>query len=107
MLKNNEGQGGFEQKLDELAAQAAELEGKIKSLATELLTDAFVSRHTAYANATEMFRAGGFRTESTADFAAISEAELDAHVQAVSPFADWRGMLRAAAQEWVVGKLGL
>ena len=94
-------------KLDELASKAGELDGKQDVPMNELLNEAFVSKHTRFANADEMFVASGFKIESQDDFAAVPDDKWDEFIQSVSTFPDWNAMLGEAGTEWTAKKLGL
>ena len=94
-------------KLDDLGRKAGEIDGEQTVPMNELLNDAFVSRHTRFANADEMFCASGFKIETQADFAALPEDKWDEFIRSVSAFPDWNGMLGEAGKEWVGEKLGL
>jgi hypothetical protein len=59
----------------------------------ELLSPEFVSSHTKFANADEMFESSGFKIESQDDFSAIPDAEWDEFIRSISSFSDWQSML--------------
>ena len=94
-------------KLDDLGKQAGALDGQQSVPMNELLTPEFVSSHTAFANADEMFNASGFKIESQEDFAAIPDAKWDEFIRSASPFTDWSSMLGEAGKAWAAKKLGL
>ena len=94
-------------KLDELGRKAGEMDGKQNVPMNELLNDTFVSRHTRFVNADEMFASSGFKIETQEDFAAIPDDKWDEFIRSVSAFPDWNGMLGTAGKEWVGKKLGL
>lgn len=93
--------------LDHMAKVAEELEGTQTVLMTELLSPEFVSSHTKFANAEEMFEASGFKIESQDDFAAIPDAEWDEFIRSISSFSDWQSMLSEAGSAWAAKKLGI
>lgn len=93
--------------LDQMARGVEELEGTHTVLMTELLSPEFVSSHTKFANAEEMFEASGFKIESQNDFAAIPDAEWDAFIRSISSFSDWQSMLGEAGSVWAAKKLGI
>lgn len=72
-----------------------------------LLTPAFISKNTCFADVDEMFQASGFHIESQADFEAIPEDQWNAFIRSNSDFPDWESMLGAAGGEWATGKLDL
>ncbi|BBU68741.1 hypothetical protein [Fluviibacter phosphoraccumulans] len=93
--------------LDHMARVAEELEGTQTVLMTELLSPEFVSSHTKFVNAEEMFEASGFKIESQDDFAAIPDAEWDEFIRSISSFSDWQSMLSEAGSAWAAKKLGI
>lgn len=102
-----EGLDELQQKLDELSNSAKELDGEHHIPVSELLTDDFVSQHTSFSSADEMFRASGYEIQTQEDFAAIPDIEWDTFIRSISSFDDWQSMLGAAGQEWAKRKLGL
>jgi len=96
----------FSKKLNDLAKKAEELDGQHTVGLNELLTPSFVSKHTRFANADDLFEASGFKVESQEDFEAIPDAEWDQFIRSVSSFSSWQEMLQAATEEWAAKKLG-
>ena len=96
----------FSRKLDDLARRAKTLDGQHSIPLNELLTPYFISRHTHFNNADELFEASGFKVESQDDFAAIPDAEWDEFIRSISSFPNWQEMLEAAVKEWTTKKLG-
>jgi hypothetical protein len=93
--------------LEDLRKRARALNGEHNVPLTELLDPTFVSKHTRFATAEEMFEASGFKIESEEDFAAIPDDKWDEFIRSVSSFSNWRAMLKQAAAEWTGKKLGL
>lgn len=52
---------------------------------SELLTSAFVARHTQFVSADELFEQSGFKIESQEDFAAIPDEEWDESISVWFP----------------------
>jgi hypothetical protein len=102
-----EGLDELQKKLDKLAKNAEELDGTHSVSLDEVLTPDFISRHTRFSDASELFEAGGFNAGSQEEFEAIPEDELDAFIQSESSFESWQEMLGAAGQEWAIAKMGL
>jgi len=102
-----EGLDELSKKLDKLAKNAEGLDGSHTVSMTDILTPGFISEHTRFANADELFEASGFKCHSQEAFEAIPEAELDKFIQSESSFSSWQEMLGAAGREWAIGKLGL
>lgn len=97
----------LQKKLNDLEQGVKELDGERFVPMSELLTDAFLSKHTRFSCAKEMFDNSGFKVESQEDLAAIPDDDGDEYVRSVSDFRDWESMLSVATQEWVGKKLGL
>lgn len=93
-------------KLDQLAKGLRAVDGQQVPL-NDLLTAAFLTKHTPFSSADEMFEAGGLKVESQEDFAAIPEDALDAFVRSISNFDSWSAMLGAAGSAWAATRLGL
>lgn len=74
---------------------------------TEILTSDFLTRHTPFGSAVEMYEASGFKIETKEDFEAVPDDEWDAFIRSVSSFDGWQAMLGAASKEWAVKQLGL
>lgn len=102
-----DGLDALQQKLGDLAKNAAALDGEHSIPVSELLTDGFIAKHTSFSSSDAMFEASGFKIENQEDFAAIPDDEWDTFIRSISSFDDWKGMLGAAGQEWAVRKLGL
>lgn len=102
-----EGLDGLSKKLDKLAKSAKGLDGTHTVSMTDILTSNFISEHTRFANANELFEASGFKCDSQEDFEAIPEDELDKFIQSESSFGSWKDMLGAAGRAWTIKKLGL
>lgn len=90
-----------------IAERVGALAGEHDIPITEILTPQFMSTHTHFKNAQELFVASGFKIESPQDFKAIPEAAWDAFVRSVSAFNDWDEMLHAAVADWTRLKLRL
>ena len=97
----------FSKKLDQLAKNAKELDGTHSVSLTDVLTPAFVSQHTRFADADQLFEASGFNANSQADFEAIPEDKLDVFISSESSFGSWKDLLSAAGAAWAKSKLGL
>lgn len=98
--------------LDELSKKAvisvrmqASLPKLNQASLTEILTPEFVSSHTTFGNADELFKASGFDVSSQASFEAIPEDKLDVFISSVSKFTSWRELLNAAGAEWSEAKV--
>lgn len=102
-----EGLDKLQQKLDNLATKAKELDGEHRVPVSELLTDSFIAQHTSFSSADEMFKASKFTIATQEDFAAIPDEEWDSFIRSVSSFDSWQSMLGAASKGWAKRKLGL
>lgn len=74
---------------------------------SEILTEAFVAKHTKFSSVSEMFDASGFQIRSEKDFSAITDNEWDNFIRIISDYDSWASMLTAAKKEWVLRKLDL
>ncbi|HET7832916.1 MAG TPA: hypothetical protein VFK88_08145 [Gallionella sp.] len=97
----------LQNKLRDLAEKAEEFDGQHSVPVSELLTESFMSQHTSFSSADEMFKASGFKTETQEEFAAIPVNDWDSYIRSISSFDGWQSMLGAAGQEWAKRKLGL
>ena len=102
-----EGLDELQKKLGEIAKKADALDGEHNIPVAELLTDSFVSQHTSFSSAKEMFKASGFKVENQEDFSTIPDVDWDNYIRSISNFDDWQNMLVAAGQEWTKRQLGL
>lgn len=93
-------------KLDDLAKKAEKFDGQHSVPIDELLTSSFISKHTHFSNADEMFDASGFKIENQDDFEAIPDDKWDEFISSISTFPDWQAMLNEAGKEWAARKLG-
>lgn len=96
----------FSKKLNDLAKKAKAIDGQHNLPMNELLTHSFISKHTRFGSAEEMFESSGFKVESQEDFAAIPDAEWDEYIRSISSFTNWQEMLGVATKEWAAKKLG-
>jgi hypothetical protein len=94
-------------KVGDIAERARKLDGTRSVPVTELLTPNFVSQHTRFNTAEELFAASGFEAETADDFKSIPDADRDAHIRSASDFPDWETMLGTAVKEWTKHQLGL
>lgn len=101
------GLNDFMKKLDDLEKRVQALDGEHHVPVKDLLTPAFVSRHTRFTDIDELFAASGFKVETQEDLAAIPDAEWDEFISSVSSFPDWGAMLGEATKEWAMKRLGI
>ncbi|MBB3295097.1 hypothetical protein FHT39_003777 [Mitsuaria sp. BK045] len=94
-------------RLNTLADNAKKLDGTHSVALNELLTPAFVAKHTRFANADELFDGSGFDIKTTEDFKAIPDDKWDEYIRSVSSFPDWASMQAEAGKAWVTKQLGL
>lgn len=93
--------------LDELQSALQQLQNRVQELAgthevplSDLLSREFLQGHTSFSSFDELLKAGGFHADTTEEFEAIPETELDAHVARCSAFSTWHEMLEEAAAEY-------
>lgn len=93
--------------LQKLLDRAHELQAQQTVSFNKILTDDFISEHTEFSSANELFENSGFKLESAEDFHAIPDEEWDAYIAKVSNFENWLEMQKAAALEYMKSQLGL
>lgn len=93
--------------LQKLLDRAQELQAQQTVSLDKILTDDFVSEHTKFSTANELFEGSGFKLESVEDFYAIPDDEWDAYIAKVSTFENWLEMQKAAALEYMKSQLDL
>lgn len=101
------GLDNLEKKLGKLAKNAAKLDGQHNVPVAELLTPAFISQHTQFASADELFEQSGFKIESQEDFSAIPDEDWDKYIRSVSNLNSWQAMLSKAGEVWITKQMGL
>lgn len=97
----------FQKSIDTLTKKVRALERKQTVPVTDILTSNFVSKHTKFTSAQELFENSGFKLDSQADFEAIPEEAMDSYIRSVSTFKSWKEMLSAAGESYVKRELGL
>lgn len=104
-----EGLDGFDKlqkKLEDLSNSARNLHGNHEVPIKELLNGAFLSAHTHFSSADELFEKSGFKIDSAEDFKTIPEVEWDAYIRSISRFASWKDMMTAATGDLVKKRMG-
>lgn len=97
----------LQNKLSNLAEKASELDGKHSVPIADLLTADFLSGHFPFRSIDDLFRAGGFKVETTGDLEAIPGDKLDEFIRSISSFDSWQSLLAKAGEEWAAKQLGL
>ena len=72
----------------------------------DLLTGAFMSKHTNYSSLDDFVEASGFDWSTEEAIEAIPDDELDAFVEANTKFSSWQEMLSTASAEHLGRQLG-
>jgi hypothetical protein len=93
--------------LDKLQKNLKKLQETTSVPLVELLNPNFVTSHTKFSSAQEMFEASGFTINSQEDFAAIPTDKLDEFIRDNSTFPSWREMLSSANKSWLAREFGL
>jgi hypothetical protein len=101
-----EGLDELQNKLKNLADKAQKLDGQHSVAISELLTASFLSKHTRFLSADDLFEASGYKVESQEDFSAIPDGKWDGFIRSISSFVSWEAMLSAAGEEWAAKQLG-
>jgi len=107
MSNSTKGFDELKRKLKRMKEGAEELEGEQEISVPDLLTEGFVSKHTKFRDAQQLFDESGFEIISAEDFKAIPDAEWDEYITQVSDFESWGDMIKAATAEHVKRKMGL
>jgi hypothetical protein len=100
---------GFDElhkRLRDLTKKAQELNGEHQVPLAELLTSSFLSKHTRFSSADDLFRASGFKVQDQDDLVAIPGDRWDEFIRSVSHFENWKAMLGEATKEWTARRLG-
>jgi hypothetical protein len=97
----------LQNQLRDLSRSAKKLDGQHSIPLLELLNDGFISKHTKFQSAEQLFQASGYKFETQEDFANIPDKEWDEYIRANSSFDNWESMQSAAALDWTKAKLGL
>jgi uncharacterized phage infection (PIP) family protein YhgE len=107
MMSSTKGFDELQKKLKKMADGAKELEGQQEISIPDLLTEGFVSKHTKYRDAQQLFDESGFEINNAEDFKAIPDDDWDKYIADISDFESWGDMLKAATAEYVKRKMGL
>ena len=97
--------------LDEAMKKLNDLQRKAKAInqqsvpVSEILTPAFLLRHTPFGSADEMYQASGFKIETPEDFAAIPDQEWEQFIQTNTSYESWIEMQKAAGVSHIESKL--
>lgn len=75
--------------------------------AHELLTPAFVLRHTRHRDLQSLLWAGGLDPQSLVGLTEAPSASWDAFIGRSSQFSNWTALLSQARGEWLARRLGL
>lgn len=97
----------LQKKLKKMSDGAKELEGKHQIPVPELLTESFITAHTKFKDAQELFDESGYKIDSPDDFKAIPNEDWDKYIVSASDFNSWKEMLKAATVLYAKQKMGL
>jgi hypothetical protein len=73
----------------------------------DLLTAAFIARHTQFTSIDAFLNASGLEPQSLVDLDAKTRSRWDAFIRATSIFSDWETMLCTAKGEWIFRRIGI
>lgn len=96
----------LEKELTEMAQRAEELDGTHEVPLNELLPRTFMQKHSRFSSFDQFLDESPFTVETSEDFDAIPNAEMDTYVSSVTDFDSWEDMLDEATQEYVSRKMG-
>jgi len=106
-MSNTKGFDELQKKLKGMAGGERELEGEQNISIPDLLTEDFVSEHTKFRDAQQLFDESVFEINSAEDFKAIPDVDWDKYIAQISDFESWSEMLKAATAEYVKREMGL
>lgn len=102
----NSGLDKLQRDLKRMQQNAKKLDGKQQIPFDNLFTRSFMQKHTRYSSIDALLDAGGFHARNNAEFDAIPEKDLDAHIRKTTKFKSWEDMLGEATEEYVRKQLG-
>jgi len=73
----------------------------------DLLTDAFLKRHTLFTNLESFFAAGRLNPAELVRLDPRTARRWDQFVRGTSTYSGWQPMLREAGAEWMIRRLGI
>lgn len=94
-------------RLDELAKKAKELDKNQEAKLGDLLTPQFISANSNFQNLEELFEASSYKIESKEDFEAIPDQEWDDFISNNTELSSWEAMQKEAVVAYTKGQLGL
>ena len=92
--------------LSEMARRAEELDGTHEVPLNDLFPQTFMQKHSRFSSFNQFLDASPFTVETSEDFDAIPDVEMDTYVSSVTDFDSWKDMLSEATQEYVSRKMG-
>ena len=104
-IKSN-GLDDLQRDLHKLQQNARKMSGKHSVSFDKLFTRSFMLKYSRYSSIDALLEAGNFHAKTNAEFEAIPEKELDAHIAKVTKFKTWDEMLSKATDEYVTRQLG-
>ena len=96
----------LQKELSEMARRAEELDGTHEVPLDELMSRSFMQKHSRFSSFDQFLDASPFTVETSEDFDAIPDAEMDDYVSSVTDFDSWEDMLDEATQEYISRKMG-
>lgn len=89
------------QKIADKAKQEVEADVSFE----ELFNSSFMKEHTKFHNVDDFFEQSPFEINSSDDFDALSEDELDKYISESTNFSSWQDFKEAAGREYALRKL--
>lgn len=96
----------LQRELQTLQRNANRLSGNHQISFDKLFTRSFMLRNTRYSSIDALLEAGGFHAKTNAEFNAIPQKELDAHIAKCTKFKNWEEMLNEATEQYITKELG-
>lgn len=96
----------LQKQLKNMQSAARELEGTHEVSFDEIFTTSFMKKYTNFVTIDELLISGGFNVETTEEFEAIPEDELNIHIANTTKFDCWSDMYEEAVSQYISKKLG-
>lgn len=81
------------------------LEEKPAVSLTDILTPEFISQHTKFQSADELFQASGFEFNTPEEFKAIPDEAMNEYIKSISSFHSFQEMLQTAGNEYFKARI--
>jgi hypothetical protein len=93
-------------RFNDMSNKLNELNGTNEVELSKLLNDEFMQENTNFNSLSDMFDKSPFEVQTSDDFKAIPDEQLDEFIRNHSNFSSWNTMIQTASKKWVVKQLG-